>query len=403
MAATSSLARPALARARAGHVPAARPARRRAARCSAAGGDEDATAAEPAAVPAPLAARDVALGVDDEEDRTALSKFLFPDKEELPDDVEMSVWDHLDELRERVIITALFSVLAMGGCFVFAKPLIVFLEAPVLTTGVRFLQLSPGEFCACACACGFRNARDARAARLAPPPPPFPRSRARARARPRARARASACPCLAFSDRWLAARRRTSASCPDPTLARFGRSRAVFTSLKTAGYCGILLGSPVILYEAISYIVPGLTVKERQFLGPIVLGSSVLFYVGVCFAYAILTPAALNFFISYADGAVESLWSIDQYFEFVLVLLFSTGLSFQVPVVQVLLGSTGVVSSETMLSVWRYVIVGAVTAAAVLTPSTDPLTQCLLAGPLIGLYFGGAYAVKALEAQRGTA
>ena len=52
-------------------------------------------------------------------------------------------------------------------------------------------------------------------------------------------------------------------------------------------------------------------------------------------AYAILTPAALNFFISYADGAVESLWSIDQYFEFVLVLLFSTGLSFQVPVVQV--------------------------------------------------------------------
>lgn len=159
----------------------------------------------------------------------------------------------------------------------------------------------------------------------------------------------------------------------------------------------------MILYEAISYIVPGLTVKERQFLGPIVLGSSVLFYVGVCFAYAILTPAALNFFISYADGAVESLWSIDQYFEFVLVLLFSTGLSFQVPVVQVLLGSTGVVSSETMLSVWRYVIVGAVTAAAVLTPSTDPLTQCLLAGPLIGLYFGGAYAVKALEAQRGTA
>eukprot|EP00793_Prasinoderma_coloniale_P004827 PRCOL_00000588-RA len=290
---------------------------------TAAGGDDDATAAEPAAVPAPLAARDVALGVEEEEDRTALSKFLFPDKEELPDDVEMSVWDHLDELRERVIITALFSVLAMGGCFVFAKPLIVFLEAPVLTTGVRFLQLSPGEF--------------------------------------------------------------------------------FFTSLKTAGYCGILLGSPVILYEAISYIVPGLTVKERQFLGPIVLGSSVLFYVGVCFAYAILTPAALNFFISYADGAVESLWSIDQYFEFVLVLLFSTGLSFQVPVVQVLLGSTGVVSSETMLSVWRYVIVGAVTAAAVLTPSTDPLTQCLLAGPLIGLYFGGAYAVKALEAQRGTA
>ena len=80
--------------------------------------------------------------------------------------------------------------------------------------------------------------------------------------------------------------------------------------------------------------------------------------------------------------------------------MFSTGLSFQVPVIQVLLGGAGIVSSEAMLAVWRYVIVGAVIAAAVLTPSTDPLTQCLLAGPLIGLYFGGAYAVKAIEANR---
>lgn len=65
--------------------------------------------------------------------------------------------------------------------------------------------------------------------------------------------------------------------------------------------------------------------------------------------------------------------------------------------IQLLLGSTGLVSSAQMLSIWRYVIVGAVVVAAVLTPSTDPLTQILLAGPLIGLYFGGAYAVKFVE------
>merc|ERR1712100_833643 len=59
------------------------------------------------------------------------------------------------------------------------------------------------------------------------------------------------------------------------------------------------------------------------------------------------------------DGAVESLWSIDQYFEFVLVLMLSTGLSFQVPVIQLLLGQTGIVSSAQMFSVWRYVVVGA--------------------------------------------
>lgn len=100
--------------------------------------------------------------------------------------------------------------------------------------------------------------------------------------------------------------------------------------MQVSGYCGLLLGSPVILYEIIAFVIPGLTKAERRFLGPIVLGSSVLFYSGIAFSYFVLTPAALTFFVNYAEGVVESLWSIDQYFEFVLVLMFSTGLSFQV-------------------------------------------------------------------------
>ena len=70
------------------------------------------------------------------------------------------------------------------------------------------------------------------------------------------------------------------------------------------------------------------------------------------------------------------------------------------PVIQLLLGGTGLVSSQQMLAVWKYVVVGSVVAAAVLTPSTDPLTQLLLAGPLIGLYVGGAYAVKLVESAK---
>ncbi|KAL0446827.1 UNVERIFIED_CONTAM: Sec-independent protein translocase protein TATC, chloroplastic [Sesamum latifolium] len=242
--------------------------------------------------------------------------FLYPNKELLPDDKEMSIYDHLEELRERIFVSVLAVGAAMAGCFAFSKELIMFLEAPVSAQGVRFLQLAPGEF--------------------------------------------------------------------------------FFTSLKVSGYCGILLGSPVILYEIIAFILPGLTKAERRFIGPIVLGSSVLFYAGIIFSYYVLTPAALTFFVSYAEGVVESLWSIDQYFEFVLVLMFSTGLSFQVPVIQVLLGQLGLVSSEQMLSIWRYVVVGSVIAAAILTPSTDPLTQMLLAGPLMGLYLGGAWVVKLL-------
>ncbi|XVE50079.1 hypothetical protein DITRI_Ditri01bG0132400 [Diplodiscus trichospermus] len=245
---------------------------------------------------------------------SVLYNFLYPDKDLLPGDKEMTMFDHLEELRQRIFVSVLAVGAAILGCFAFSKELIMFLEAPVKAQGVRFLQLAPGEF--------------------------------------------------------------------------------FFTTLKVSGYCGLLLGSPIILYEIIAFVLPGLTIAERRFLGPIVLGSSVLFYAGIAFSYWVLTPAALNFFVTYAEGVVESLWSIDQYFEFVLVLMFSTGLSFQVPVIQVLLGQLGLVSGDQMLSIWRYVVVGAVIAAAVLTPSTDPLTQVLLAAPLMGLYLGGAWVVK---------
>ncbi len=72
----------------------------------------------------------------------------------------------------------------------------------------------------------------------------------------------------------------------------------------------------------------------------------------------------------------------------------------QVPVIQVMLGQTGIITSEQMFSQWRYVVVGATIAAAVLTPSTDPFTQSLLAAPLVGLYFAGASAVRLIESRR---
>lgn len=78
--------------------------------------------------------------------RNAVQEFLFPDKEQLPDDFEMPIWDHLEELRERVMVGALACAVSIGICFCFSKELVLFLEAPVAETGVRFLQLSPGEF-----------------------------------------------------------------------------------------------------------------------------------------------------------------------------------------------------------------------------------------------------------------
>lgn len=127
------------------------------------------------------------------------------------------------------------------------------------------------------------------------------------------------------------------------------------------------------------------------------LGSGVLFGVGLGFAYFFLVPAALRFFITYGSEIVEPFWSFDQYFDFIAVLIFTTGLAFQVPVIQVILGLLGVVSGQNMLSAWKYVVVIATTLAAIITPSTDPVTQILMASALLALYLGGSGVVLLLE------
>ena len=175
----------------------------------------------------------VALSIPDEQaQKETVRSFLYPGEEELPDDVEMSIWEHLEELRDRALISSGAVTAGILLCFCFAKDLVIFLEKPVSDMGVRFLQLGPGEY--------------------------------------------------------------------------------FFTTVKVAGYTGILLAAPVVLYEIIAYVLPGLTKNERKVLGPIVLGSSVLFYIGIYFAYLILTPAALKFFVGYAAGEVESLCSSYQ-------------------------------------------------------------------------------------------
>ncbi|KAL2929918.1 Sec-independent protein translocase protein TATC chloroplastic [Bienertia sinuspersici] len=139
--------------------------------------------------------------VDQDGKQGALYDFLYPSKDELLDDKAMTIFDHLEELRQRLFVSVLAVCAAILGYFAFSKDLIMILEKP--------------------------------------------------------------------------------------------------------GYCGLLLGSPAIVYETIAFVEPGLTRAEKRFLGPIVLGSSVLFYAGITFSYFVLTPAALTFFVNYAEGNVS--------------------------------------------------------------------------------------------------
>ena len=171
---------------------------------------------------------------------------------------------------------------------------------------------------------------------------------------------------------------------------QFAPGEYFFASVKIAAFCGILFSSPIVLYQLLLYLIPGLTKKERDIVLPVSLGSGILFVVGLAFSYFFLVPAALRFFISYGAEVVEPFWSFDQYFDFIAVLLFATGLAFQVPAVQVVLGLLGIVTGEQMLGAWKYVIVICTIVAAVITPSTDPITQILLSTALLSLYLGGS-------------
>lgn len=230
-----------------------------------------------------------------------------PAAEDFPGEVEMSLVDHLEELRRRILRSLLVVVVAAAGCLALVRPLVRLLEMPA--EGIRFLQLAPGEF--------------------------------------------------------------------------------LLVSLKVAGYAGLTLALPYVLYEILAFVLPGLSRRERSLVAPAVAGSAVLFAAGLAFAWWALVPAALRFLVSYGADVVEPAWSIERYLDFVLLLMLATALAFQLPVLQLLLGALGLVQWRSMLAAWRWVVVIAALAGAVLTPSTDPLTMLLLSGAITALYLIG--------------
>jgi len=161
------------------------------------------------------------------------------------------------------------------------------------------------------------------------------------------------------------------------------------STIKISFYTGLLFSSPFIIGQLILFLLPGLTKKETRIILPLLLSSLILFGLGLAFSYYTLIPAALNFFLNYSEEVLEPFWSFDQYFEFILVLFYSTGLAFQIPILQILLGLLNIVSPKQMLNAWRYVILVSTVLGAILTPSTDPLTQLLLSVAILLLYFSG--------------
>lgn len=225
---------------------------------------------------------------------------------------KMPITEHLQELRQRLLFIFFFFIISTVISTLLLKQLTFILQLPA--TGVKFLQLAPGEF--------------------------------------------------------------------------------FFVSLKIALYSGVVLSFPFTLYQIVLFILPALTSYEIKVIIPILVGSIILFLNGLIFGYYIIAPTSLKFFLSYGSKIIEPIWSFEQYFHFMSALLLSTGLAFQIPILQLVLGLFNIINSQQMLSIWKYTILLTTILAAIITPSTDPLTQILLSLVILTLYISGIGLLK---------
>ncbi len=147
---------------------------------------------------------------------------------------------------------------------------------------------------------------------------------------------------------------------------------------------GVAIAMPVILYELLAFIMPGLKQNERRWVILIVIFGSILFIAGAAFAYFIMLPASLTFLLEFLGVATKP--RLSSYINFITNLIFWMGIAFQFPIIIFALTKLGVVSVRTLAKGWRYALVLIAILAAMITPTVDPVNMALLMAPLFLLY-----------------
>jgi sec-independent protein translocase protein TatC len=147
---------------------------------------------------------------------------------------------------------------------------------------------------------------------------------------------------------------------------------------------------PYILYQIWSFVAPGLYKNEKRLVAPLMLGSTLLFYSGIAFAYFIVFPVVFAFFNSVAPEGVTIATDISSYLDFVLKLFFAFGAAFEIPVAIILMCWTGVTTPESLKAKRPYVAVGAFVVGMLLTPP-DIISQTMLAVPMLLLFEVGIF------------
>lgn len=180
---------------------------------------------------------------------------------------------------------------------------------------------------------------------------------------------------------------------PGGKLISIGIASPFFLQMKIAALAAFLLTLPHTLYQVWAFVAPGLYRHEKRLVLPLVFSSTLLFFIGMAFAYYFVLGVVFSFMAKVVPASMQWLPDSGEYLDFVLGLFMSFGVTFETPVAVVVLVRMGIVSLEKLVAIRSYVIVGAFVVAAVITPP-DVMSQLLLAIPLWLLYEVGLLAAR---------
>lgn len=279
------------------------------------------------------------------------------------DEIEASrapLMDHLIELRGRLVICVVAFVLGFILCFAFSEPLYIFLVKPFAAAAAFHSAVGPG---------GHVSPID-----------------------------------LILGTAGLKALPVVDGQMVN--LIYTAPLEILFTKMKLAGFGAIVVTFPILAWQLYRFVAPGLYRNEKGAFLPFLIAAPFLFLLGAALVYFVMLPFVMWFSLSQqitAGGvSAELLPKVSDYLNLVTALLLAFGLCFQLPVVMTLLGLAGIISSKVMAEGRRYAIVGVVVVAAVVTPP-DPISQLMLAVPLVLLYEVSIWCVRLIEMRRKTA
>ena len=207
-------------------------------------------------------------------------------------------------------------------------------------------------------------------------------------------------------DAALRATREAAASAPRNTTrlpVTLGVTEPFVTTFTVAGYAALLLALPFLLYQAYAFVLPAFSPREKKVALPLMLMVPALFLAGVAFGYFVALPRAIHFLLTFNDGNFDILIRATDYYKFAIVLIALIGLLFQIPVGVLAVTRLGIISARQLAKNRGYVILGIAVVAAVATPTPDPVTMLIAMAPLLVLFELSVLLARIFERRRAAA